>query len=231
VCRSSARLADPLRRLLAEVSVQRSLRVSVALSAGVLTQVTPNLRPAVDVTRDLAAPVTATFSCKGRDAGSYRAVLAATLTGGPSVEQLGRAEAVVTCLPRPLLPLVAPAAALVPPLPPPVAPAPVPPVVNPAPGTQPQVQVQTQLQPQVQTGAQEQERTAAALAMALAQPAAQEESLNVVPMSRREAPVALLGALALVTAGATVVAVRRQQSAVAFVTRDARDGRRPSPGR
>jgi hypothetical protein len=197
----------------------------------VLTQVTPALQGAVDVTRDLAAPVTATFSCKGRDAGTYRTALTAVLTGGPTVEQLGRAEAAVTCLPRPLLPLVAPAAALVPPLPPPVAPAPVPPVVNPAPGTQPQVQVQTQVQPQVQTGTQDQEQTAAALAIALAQHGAQEESLQVVPMSRREAPVALFGALALVTAGATLVAVRRQQTAVAFVTRETRTGRRPQPGR
>jgi hypothetical protein len=92
------------------------------------------------------------------------------------------------------------------------------------------VQVQTQVQPQVQTGAQEQERTAAALAMALAQPAAQEESLQVVPMSRREPPLALYGAVALVTAGATVVAVRRQRAATAAVTAEVRTGRWPSAG-
>jgi hypothetical protein len=99
----------------------------------------------------------------------------------------------------------------------------VPPVLNPAPGVQPQVQVQAQLQPQVQTGAQEQERTAAELAWALADQAAQEQGVTIEPMSRRdEPPVAFLAALALVTAGAGVVAVRRQRTAVATATRAAR---------
>lgn len=218
VCRSAARLADPLRRLLAEVSVRRSVEL-LARSGGVLAAVSPRSVAQVDVTRDLALPVTATYSCKGRDPGRYPTTLDATLTGGPVVEQLGRARALITCLPRSPLARLGPAAALVPPLPPPGAPAPVPPALNPLPAAQVQTQVQAQVQPQLM--AQEQERTAAALAFALSireDPAPEE--VTVLPMSRRDQPTpAWFGTLVLMTAGAGVVAVRRrqQQTEVALI--------------
>ncbi|MDT7570340.1 MAG: Integrin beta chain domain [Actinomycetota bacterium] len=217
VCGSSARLADPLRRRLAQVSVRRAVQL-VASSTGAMSEVTPRTVPNVDVTRDLALPVTATYSCKGRDPGTYPTALAATLTGGPVVEQLGRVQAAVTCLPRLPLPLLGPVA-LLPALPPPGAPAPVPPVLNPLPAAQVQTQVQAQIQPQLM--AQQQERTAANLALALNLPEADApETVTVLPMSRRkDVPTpAYLGALAALTAGATVVAVRRREPVQVPVT-------------
>ncbi len=212
VCRTSAHLAAPLARLLAERQVARTLT-----TAGTgLAALTPAALP-VDVTQDLVAPVRATYTCRGRDPGTYRASLTATLTGGVRVEPLGRVEATVTCLPPPPpLPVIAaPAAAALPPPPPPGAPAPVPPpVLNPAPGAQPQGQVQTQpqaqAQSQVQSGTQDQEQAAAQLALALAS-SAQEEGVSVRPMSAREAPdVVRISVLALMTAAAGAVAVRRR---------------------
>ncbi len=210
VCRSAAHLADPLRRLLGTVSVQRALQLRP--TGAVIAAVTPTGRPAVDVTRDLVAPVTITYSCKGRDAGTHRAALAAHLTGGPATEPLGRVEALVTCQPRPLLPLIAPAiAALAPPLPPPgVPPVPVPPVVNPAPGAQAQTQVQTQVQAQLQVGLQEERQLSPVVALA-DDAAAQTDGVRLEPMSRRdEPPPAYLAALVTVTAAAGLVAVRRR---------------------
>jgi hypothetical protein len=211
VCRSSAGLGEPLRRLLDQVSVRRSIEV-VAHTAGAVTRVSPGGVTPVDVTRDLVLPVTVTFSCKGRDSGAHDTMLDAVLTGGPVVEQVGRARAVVTCLPKLPAYALGPAAALVPPLPPPGG-APVPPVINPLPAAQVQTQVQAQVQTQLM--AQEQERTAAAVALALnsgEQQAADE--VIVMPMTRRERDVpapAYLAALTSLTAAATVVAVRRRQ--------------------
>jgi hypothetical protein len=227
VCGSSARLADPLRRLLAQVSVRRAVQL-VPGGIGALSAVTPRSVPNVDVTRDLTLPITATYSCRGRDPGTYPSALAATVTGGPSVERLGEVRAAITCLPRLPLPLVGPAAVL-PALPPPGGPAPVPPVVNPLPATQVQTQVQMQVQPQLM--AQEQERTAANLALALNLPETEtEEGVTVLPMSRRDdAPTpAYLLALTAVSAAGTVVAVRRRQPVHVPVTagRESRTTRR-----
>jgi hypothetical protein len=212
VCRSSAHLADPLRRLLGEVALVRSLSVT---TTGSVVSAARAATTRVDVTRDLATTVTVTYSCRGRDPGTYPATLTATLPGDP-VERLGRVDAAISCLARPALPAVAAAAvAVVPPLPPPgVPPAPVPPVVNPAPGTQPQVQVQTQVQPQVQVGAQEEEQVALALALSDLAPPAQEEQVRVEPMSRRDddrPPPAYLASVVALTAAASVAAVRRRQ--------------------
>jgi hypothetical protein len=220
VCRSAAHLAEPLRRLLGQVAVVRDVRLTTTGQVVTAARVATGR---VDVTRDLATTVSVTYSCKGRDPGTYPASLTASLSGEP-VELLGRVDAAITCLARPLAPIIAPpAVAVVPPLPPPGVPlAPVPPAVNPAPGTQPQVQVQTQVQPQIQMGTQEEEQVALALALSDIA-AAQEEQARIEPMSRREPegpPPAYLAALAAVTGAAGVVAVRRR--AAVQVTVDCR---------
>ncbi len=212
VCRSLRHLTPSLRGLLAEVSLPRELRVDA--KSAVLTAVTPTRLPGVDVTRDLSAPVRATFSCVGLTAGSYTAALSVRLTGGRRDEVIGSVAASVTCL-----------AAGVPP-PPPAAPAPQPPqavapapgaapppaVAAPAPAVQPQANPQVQTNPQLQAASQDQQQEQAELALALLLPPNEE---SVPTAATRDVPAAVfvtaLSAFAL--AGAGVASRRRLQVA------------------
>ena len=82
----------------------------------------------------------------------------------------------------------------------------------PAQAVQPQVQTQpqAQAQAQAQSGTQDQQETAVQLALALQGPAL-EEGVSVRPMSARAVPdVVRISVLAMMTAGAGALAVRRR---------------------
>jgi hypothetical protein len=220
VCRTALDLVPTLERLVAQTTEPAELAVVAAPRS-------PAIRPAAQVLRgvDLRRPVPqtlpVTYSCVDLEAGSYSGRLAIQLAG----RTVADVTAQVTCLPPepetvpPLRPPAAVAAApLVGLLPPPVPlPPPAPPGQVVQPQTQPQAQTQTQAQ--AQTGAQEQERTAAELALAL-QSAAREEGVDVQAMSAREVPdVVRLTSLALMTAAAGGLAVRRRSALRAVAVR------------
>ncbi len=213
VCGTARHLGPALQRLLTEVSLPRTLEVQSAVSP-VLTTVTPRRLAAVDVTRDLRAQVTATFSCVGLAAGDYDAALALRLTGGRADEPLGQVAAAVTCLPAAVavVPPAAPAGPNAAPVPAPGA-APPPAVAAPAPAVQPQANPQVQTNPQLQTGAQDQEQEQLELALSLLAPP--QDEVVVPTAATREARAAAwtagMSALALAGAGVALNAQRRRQ--------------------
>ena len=142
-------------------------------------------------------------------------VVTAAADGGATA----RALLDVSCDPAPVpvkpLPAVLAPLAVVPALPPaPAALVPAQPALNP----QAQLQTQPQVQGQLQFGVQEDEELAVAVQLAGELPPA-EEAVRIEAMSRRDdtPPPAYLLALATVTAGASVVALRRRAAAVRAV--------------
>ena len=201
VCPTARHLAPALRGLLSQVSVPRTLLVDTTASP-VLAHVTPTLVRDVDVTRDVRATVTASFSCLGLDPGTYATGLEVRATGGAVDEALGQVAASVTCLPvaaLPPAPLNPPQAQGVAPV---AGPAAAPPVAVPAPAVQPQVNPQVQANPQPQVGAQDEEQVE--LALALAQLGQSEQD--------REVPAAVtMTALSGLVLGGAGVALRRRE--------------------
>ena len=202
VCRRAVDLAPSLTALATRPGEPLELTVE---AASPLMSAPRQLR--VDLRRAAPVALPVTYTCD--EAGTFDGALEVRLLD----QVVARLTAQVVCEPLPVAarpPQAAVAAVpLVGLLPPPV---PVPPPAPPAQAVQPQVQTQpqAQAQAQAQTGTQEQERTAAELALAL-QSAAQDEQLSTAPMSARQVPdVVRLSVLALMTAAAGGLAVRRR---------------------
>lgn len=203
VCPTARHLGPALRGLLSGVSVPRTLLVDTKPSP-VLGRVTPTLVRDVDVTRDVRATVTASFSCLGLDPGTYATGLEVRATGGAVDEALGQVAASVTCLPAAAVPPAPPAPGQAQGVAPVANPAAAPAVAVPAPAVQPQVNPQVQVNPQPQVGAQDEEQVE--LALALAQLGQGQGQDSEVP-----AAVTMTALSGLVLSGAGVALRRRQR--------------------
>jgi hypothetical protein len=208
VCRRAVDLVPTLERLATRPSEPLVLTTAATGAAQVVTA-PPRLE--VDLRRAAPVDLPVTYGCE--QAGTFDAGLEVRLGEQPVAALAARVVCEAPPALAPLLqqPAVAAAVPLLGLLPPPV---PLPPPAPPGQVVQPQAQPQPQAQgqAQAQTGAQEQERTAMELALAL-QSAAQEEGVSVRPMSAREVPdVVRLTVLALLTAAAGGLAVRRRSA-------------------
>lgn len=208
VCRTATDLESSLLSLVERQSEPTQVSMTQVGTAGVAR--VPAL-PRVDLRRPQPLQVPVTYTCPDEPG---------TFTGSLRVSVPEREIAALpyrlVCRPGPLpeiaLPPAAAAAAglavagVLPP------PAPVPPPAPPAQAAQAQAQTQpqSQSQAQAQTGWQEQQESAAQLAVAL-QGLAQDEGTTVQAMSARTVPdVVRISLLAMMTAAAGAVAVRRR---------------------
>ena len=210
VCRTASDLEASLLSLVEQQSEPTDVRMTRTGATDVLAVAA---LPRVDLRRPRPLDVPVTYTCPDEPG---------TFTGSLRVSVPEREVAVLpyrlVCTPpppqiAPLLllqqPAVAAAVPLVGLLPPPV---PVPPPAPPAQAAQAQAQTQpqSQTQAQAQSGTQEQQESAAQLAFAL-QGLAQDEGTTVQAMSAREVPdVVRISVLAMMTAAAGGVAVRRR---------------------
>jgi hypothetical protein len=216
VCRSAVDLVPTLESL-ATRPTEPLVLTTTETGAGQVLTVPARLE--VDLRRAEPVDLPVTYACD--EAGTFDAGVEVRMAGAAVASLTSRVVCERTDLPEialPPAPAAAAAVAVAGVLPPP---APVPPPAPPAQAAQAQAQTQpqSQTQAQAQSGTQEEQQRAVQLALAL-QGLAQDEGTTVQAMSAREVPdVVRLTALALMTAAAGGLAVRRRNALRALPVR------------
>ncbi len=208
VCRQASDLEPTLLSLVAQQSEPTAVTLTEVGPLGVLEV---GALPQVDLRRPQPMQVPVTYTCPDQP-GTFRGSLRVSVPEreiaslGWSLACTAPPPVVAPLLPQPLVVAAVPLVGLLPP------PVPVPPPAPPAQAAQAQAQTQpqSQTQAQAQSGTQEQQESAVQLALAL-QGLAQDEGTTVQAMSAREVPdVVRISVLALMTAAAGGLAVRRR---------------------